>query len=102
MINIKTVNCMNFNKLLAACCGICAITIFVFYFVNYYEVLESFTENLQRLVIGISVIGGIGFLTVLLIKFKQVFSKAYIITTIILLLIAIMSMWFNYFLYVRI
>ncbi|MFD0962455.1 hypothetical protein [Pseudofulvibacter geojedonensis] len=93
---------MNFNKLLALCCGICALTIFVTYFVNYYEALESFSSELQLTVIGVSTLGFLGFLGVLIWKIKEVFSKGYIYTTIILSIISGLSMWLNYFLYVRI
>ena len=93
---------MNFNKYLACCCGLCASTIFITYFVNYYGVLESFTENIQRLVIGISSIGAIIFSLILILKHKSLFSKQYIYTTIILSLITLLSMWLNFSLYTRI
>lgn len=93
---------MNFNKLLALCCGICALTIFITYFVNYYEALENFSSELQLTVIGISSLGCLGFISVLIWKAKEIFSKGFIYTTIILSIITGLSMWLNYFLYVRI
>lgn len=93
---------MNFNKLLALFCGICSLTIFVTYFINYYEALEQFSSSIQRVVIGISCIGALGFIGVLIWKAKELFTKNYIYTTIILTIIAVLAMWLNYFLYVRI
>ena len=93
---------MNFNKLLALCCGICSLTIFVTYFVNYYEALESFSSNLQLTVIGVSFLGFLGFIAVLIWKAKELFTKGFVYTTIILSIITGLSMWLNYFLYVRI
>lgn len=93
---------MNFNKLLALCCGICSLTIFVTYFVHYYKALDRFSSDLQLTIIVVSTIGCLGFIGVLLWKIKALFSKAYVYTTIILSIITGLSMWLNYFLYVRI
>lgn len=93
---------MNFNKLYAICCGFSALTIFVTYIYVYYEALENFTANLQYALIGVSVLGFICSLLVLVKKASLLFSKEYIYTTIILILISILAMWYNQFLYVRI
>lgn len=93
---------MNFNKTYALFCGICSLTIFITYFVNYYDVYESYTSELQYLVIGVSTLAFLGSLVVLFKKAKILFSKSYIYTTIVLLIISLLAMWFNQFLYVRI
>lgn len=93
---------MNFNKLYALCCGLSALTIFVTYIFVYYEALNSFTESLQYSVIGISVLAFFCSLVVLFRKSKELFSKNYIYTTIILLIISLLAMWYNQYLFVRI
>ena len=93
---------MNFNKLYALCCGLSALTIFVTYIFVYYEALNSFTESLQYSVIGISVLAFFCSLVVLFRKGKELFSKNYIYTTIILLIISLLAMWYNQYLFVRI
>lgn len=93
---------MNFNKLYALCCGISALTIFITYIFVYYEALENFTVKLQYAVITISIIGFLGALVMLVTKRKELFDKNYRYTTIILLLIALLSMWYNQYLFVRI
>jgi len=93
---------MNFNKLYAICCGLSALTIFTTYIFVYYESLEDFTTELQYGVIGVSVFAFICSIVVLVKKAKLLFSKEYMYTTIILLLISLLAMWYNQFLYVRI
>lgn len=93
---------MNFNKLYALFCGLSAITIFTTYIFVYYEALNRFTENLQYAVIGVSVLSFLCSLVVLLKNTKELFSKNYIYTTIILLLISLLAMWYNQYLFVRI
>jgi hypothetical protein len=93
---------MNFNKLYALCCGISALTIFVTYIFVYYDALEKFTNNLQYIVILISVFGFIASLSILLTKRKELFSKDYRYTTIILILISLLSLWYDQYLFVRI
>lgn len=93
---------MNFNKLYALFCGLSALTILITYIFVYYDAVESFTAQLQRIVIGVSVLAFICSLIVLVKKFKLLFSKEYIFTTIILILISILAMWYNQFLFVRI
>ena len=72
------------------------------YFVNYNEVLPQFTANLQRLVIGISSVGFLLAVGYFIKNSKQLLNKHYIYTTLILSLIALLSMWFNWFLYTHI
>lgn len=93
---------MNFNKLYALCCGFSALTIFATYIFVYYEALENFTKNLQYTVITISVIGFIASLYILATKFRELFSEDFRYTTIILLLISLLAMWYNQYLFVRI
>jgi len=93
---------MNFNKLYAICCALSALTIFTTYIFVYYESLENFTKQLQYVVIGISVLAFICSIMVLVKKAKLLFSKDYMYTTIILILISILAMWYNQFLFVRI
>ena len=93
---------MNFNKLYAICCGLSALTILITYIFVYYKNLEKFTSELQYAVIAISTIAFICSLIVLVKKAKLLFSKEYKYTTIILILISILSMWYNQFLFVRI
>ena len=93
---------MNFNKLYAFCCGLSALTIFTTYIFVYYKNLEEFTSELQYAVIGISVLAFMCSIVVLIKKSKLLFSKEYMYTTIILILISLLSMWYNQFLFVRI
>jgi|GEM_PF-3365936 len=93
---------MNFNKLYAICCALSALTIFTTYIFVYYESLENFTTQLQYVVIGVSVLAFSCSLVVLVKKAKLLFSKEYIYTTIILILISLLAMWYNQFLFVRI
>jgi len=93
---------MNFNKLYAICCGLSALTIFTTYIFVYYEALENFTIKLQYAVIGVSVLAFICSIVVLVKKVKLLFSKDYIYTTIILILISLLAMWYNQFLFMRI
>jgi len=93
---------MNFNKLYAICCGLSALTIFTTYIFVYYESLENFTTNLKYVVISVSMIAFVCSLIVLVRKSRLLFSKDYIYTTIILILISILAMWYNQFLFVRI
>ena len=93
---------MNFNKLYAVCCGLSALTIFTTYIFVYYKNLDKFTNELQYTVIGISVIAFICSIFVLIKKAKLLFSKDYIYTTIILIFISMLAMWYNQYLFVRI
>lgn len=93
---------MNFNKLYALCCGISALTIFATYIFVYYEALDKFTNELQYVVISVSVLGFVTSLYVLITKAKELFSQEYRYTTIILLLISLLAMWYNQYLFVRI
>ena len=93
---------MRFNKLYAWCCGITTITILFTYFFNYYEALAYYSETIQLVIISISVLAFIASLGVLFSKFKLLFSKEYFITTIILLIISLLAVWFDYFLYTKI
>ena len=93
---------MNFNKLYAIFCGLSALTIFTTYIFVYYKNLEKFTSELQYVVIAISTLAFICSLVVLVKKAKLLFSKDYMYTTIILILISILAMWYNQFLFVRI
>jgi hypothetical protein len=93
---------MNFNKFYAALCGISTLTIFITYFFVYYKNLENFTPNLQYIVILVSSIAYVMSLFVLVVKFKLLFSKDYLYTTIILILISILAMWYNQFLFFKI
>lgn len=93
---------MNFNKLYALCCGISALTIFATYIFVYYEALEKFTHTLQYFIISISTLGFMGSLYILVIKRKELFSKDYRYTTIILILISLLAMWYNQYLFKRI
>ncbi|MGB1269648.1 MAG: hypothetical protein ACPG45_07900 [Flavobacteriaceae bacterium] len=93
---------MNFNKLYALCCAISALTIFVTYIFVYYEALENFTNKLQYTVIFVSLIGFIASLYVLISKRKELFGKEFRYTTIILLLISLLAMWYNQYLFTRI
>jgi len=93
---------MNFNKLYAIFCGLSALTIFTTYIFVYYKNLEKFTTELQYTVIAISTIAFICSLVVLVKKAKLLFSKDYMYTTIILLLISLLSVWYNQYLFVRI
>jgi hypothetical protein len=93
---------MNFNKLYAIFCGLSALTIFTTYIFVYYKNLEKFTSELQYAVIAISTIAFICSLVVLIKKVQLLFSKEYIYTTIILILISLAAMWYNQFLIVRI
>ncbi len=90
---------MNFNKLYAALCGVSSITIFTTYFFVYFDDLDSFTTFLKQIVLTISSVGFVASLVVLCLKFKMLFSKDYIYTTVILILISILAMWYNQFLY---
>ncbi|MGB0973372.1 MAG: hypothetical protein ACPGU9_00115 [Flavobacteriaceae bacterium] len=93
---------MNFNKFYAICCGMTALTIFATYFFVYYDALEKFTATLQYSVIFISVLGFIMSIYVLISQRKVLFSKEYRYTTLILLLISFLAMWYNQYLFVRI
>ncbi len=93
---------MNFNKLYATFCGISSITIFAMYFTKYYDVLSHFSATLQRVVIGVSVLGFIAAIFWLVKNGKELLSKNYVYTTLILSFIASISMWFNWFLYTHI
>ncbi len=93
---------MDFNKLYATFCGISSITIFALYFAKYYAVLSHFSGNLQRIVIGISTLGFLSAMFWMLKNAKELWSKNYRYTTLILTLIAVLSMWFNWFLYTHI
>lgn len=93
---------MNFNKLYALCCGISALTIFATYIFVYYEALDKFTNTLQYAVIVISVLGFITSLYILVTKAKELFGKDYRYTTIILMLISLLAMWYNQYLFIRI
>ena len=93
---------MNFNKLYAIFCGLSALTIFTTYIFVYYKNLEKFTSELQYVVIAISTLAFICSLVVLVKKAKLLFSKDYMYTTIILIFISILAMWYNQFLFVRI
>jgi len=93
---------MNFNKLYAICCALSALTIFTTYIFVYYKSLENFTAQLQYAVIGVSVLAFICSIIVLIKKVKLLFSKEYMYTTTILILISLLAMWYNQFLFVRI
>ena len=93
---------MNFNKLYALCCGISALTIFATYIFVYYEALDKFTNTLQYTVIVISMLGFIASLYILVTKAKELLSKDYRYTTIILILISLLAMWYNQYLFIRI
>ncbi len=92
---------MNFNKLYAALCGLSSITIFITYLFVYFNDLESYTELLKQIVLSISSLAFVASFVVLCIKFKMLFSKDYIYTTIILIFISCLSMWYNQFLFFR-
>lgn len=93
---------MNFNKLFALCCGISALTIFATYIFVYYEALEKFTNTLQYCVISSSTLGFVASLFILVNKRKELFNKDYRYTTIILILISLLAMWYNHYLFTRI
>lgn len=93
---------MNFNKLYAFLCGVSTLTIFTTYFYVYYKNLENFTSEIQNGIILISSIAFLVSLIVLVKKYKLLFSKEYIYTSTILILISLLAMWYNYFLYCRI
>jgi hypothetical protein len=93
---------MNFNKLYAFLCGVSTITIFVTYFYVNYKNLDKFTSEIQKGIILISSIAFLVSLIVLVKKYKLLFSKEYIYTSTILILISLLAMWYNYFLYCRI
>jgi hypothetical protein len=99
---IKIVQKMNFNKLYAFLCGLSTLPIFTTYFYVYYKKLEHFTSEIQKGIILISSIAFLASLIVLVKKYKLLFSKEYIYTSIILILISLLAMWYNYFLYCRI
>ena len=90
---------MNFNKQYALFCGFTTITLLVMYFANYYDFLDLLSTDLQLILIGFSVIAFILSLFVLIKKYKELFSKDFRYTTIILTIISLLSMWFNQFLY---
>ena len=90
---------MNFNKLYAICCGLSALTIFITYIFVYYKNLEGFTSNLQYVVLAISTAAFIASLAVLAKNAKLLFSKDYIYTTVILIFISLLSMWYNQYLF---
>ncbi len=92
---------MNFNKLYAALCGLSSITILITYLFVYFNDLESYTELLKQIVLSISSLAFVASFVVLCIKFKMLFSKDYIYTTIILIFISCLSMWYNQFLFFR-
>lgn len=90
---------MNFNKQYALFCGLTSITLLVMYFANYYDFLELLSTNIQLVIISFSVLAFVLSLVVLIKKNKELFSKNFRYTTIILSIISILSMWFNQFLY---
>lgn len=90
---------MNFNKQYALFCGLTSITLLVMYFANYYDFLELLSTKIQLIIISFSVLSFVLSLVVLFKKHKELFSKDYIYTSIILTIISLLSMWFNQFLY---
>ena len=89
----------SFKPILLRCI---ALTIFATYIFVYYEALDKFTYTLQYTVIVISILGFIASLYILVTKAKELFSKDYRYTTIILILISLLAMWYNQYLFIRI